>query len=235
MDYFDDARLVTVSLRNHKKQRRGDGRIITKLIGRVIGPASGQCFREHPRSQPHWYVSEHRINQETLDEYMSEVTLFKNWRSRRRQVKAVMNDRPDPEWEKILGSAMRLVTAGVDPDAGAETVADALAALGKQAKALKAAEYTSEKTKLVLCPHCAKKHEVELPAVDALAKTMAHTAKMIDETARLVQFVNGKPDSRPEIAGMDWLSLLSSEQVSEIMRWVEERKQLVGEAYGESR
>lgn len=135
------------------------------------------------------------------------------------------NDRPDAEWEQVLGNAMRLVTAGVDPDVGSETVADAMLALSKQAKALKAMDYSGGKTKRVECPHCFKGFEVDLPAPEQLAKTMAHTAKMIDETARLVQFVNGKPDSRMELPGMDWLSLLDSEKISQIMQWVEEKKQ----------
>jgi len=128
------------------------------------------------------------------------------------------------QWDKVLGDALRLVTAGVDPDLGSETVADALAALAKQAKALRATEYSGSKTKKVHCQECDAIFEVDLPAPEQLAKTMAHTAKMIDETARLVQFVSGKPDSRPEVQGMDWLSLLSSEQVATIMGWVEEKR-----------
>ena len=128
------------------------------------------------------------------------------------------------QWDKVLGDAMRLVTAGVDPDLGSETVADALAALAKQAKALKAVEYSGSKTKKVHCPDCDTIFDVELPAPEQLAKTMAHTAKMIDETARLVQFVSGKPDSRPELMGMEWLSLLKSEHVAQIQVWVEEAK-----------
>src|SRR3990167_11358673 len=114
------------------------------------------------------------------------------------------------QWDKVLGDALRLVTAGVDPDVGSETVADALAALAKQAKALRATEYSGSKTKKVHCVECDAIFEVELPAPEQLAKTMAHTAKMIDETARLGQFVSGKPDSRPEGQGVGWLSGLPS-------------------------
>lgn len=128
------------------------------------------------------------------------------------------------QYDKILGDAMRLVTAGVDPDLGSETVADALAALNKQAKALKAVEYTGNKTKKVHCPDCDTVFEVELPAPEGLAKTMMNTAKMIDETARLVQFVSGKPDSRPDFVGMEWLSLLPNEKIAQIQAWVEEAK-----------
>ena len=132
------------------------------------------------------------------------------------------------QWDRLLGDALRLVTAGVDPDVGSETVADAMAALRKQAKALKEAEYSGSKTKLVTCPSCEKKFAVDLPAYDLLAKTMAHTAKMIDETARLVQFISGKADSRPDVAGLgglEWLQVLTNEQVAQVQEWVRMQQQ----------
>lgn len=133
-----------------------------------------------------------------------------------------MNDRDSTFGDKLLGDALRLVTAGVDPELGSETVADALAALNKQAKALKAADYTSGKIKKVKCA-CGETIEVELPSYESLAKTMAQTAKMIDETARLVQFTNGRPDSRPEVAGMpvDVLKSLTDAQLTQVYQWVE--------------
>ena len=132
------------------------------------------------------------------------------------------------QWDKLLGDALRLVTAGIDPDVGSETVADAMAALRKQAKALKETEYSGSKSKLVTCPTCEKKFAVELPAYDLLAKTMAHTAKMIDETARLVQFMSGKADSRPDLAGLgglEWLQVLTDEQVAQVQAWVRVQQQ----------
>lgn len=133
-----------------------------------------------------------------------------------------MNDRDSTYADKLLGDALRLVTAGVDPDLASETVADALAALAKQAKALKAVTYESEKSKQVKC-ECGLSVEVMLPNASELAKTMAQTAKMIDETARLCQFVSGKADSRPDLAGMpvDILKALSNEQLAQVMTWVE--------------
>ena len=133
-----------------------------------------------------------------------------------------MNDRDSAFADQILGQAMRLVTAGVDPDLASETVADALGALAKQAKALKAITYESEKVKRVTC-ECGAVVEVALPNAEALAKTMAQTAKMIDETARLTQFVSGKADSRPEVAGLpvDVLKALTDSQLQQVMQWVE--------------
>jgi hypothetical protein len=126
--------------------------------------------------------------------------------------------------DKLLGDAMRLVTAGVDPDLASETVADALGALSKQAKALKAVDYPSETIKKLTC-ECGKIHEVKLPNHVDLAKAMAQTAKMIDETARLTQFCSGKADSRPDLgmgAGLpvDVLRALTNEQLQTVMGWI---------------
>lgn len=133
-----------------------------------------------------------------------------------------MNDRDSTYADQLLGDALRLVTAGVDPDLGAETVADALAALAKQAKALRAVEYPSERVKRVTCV-CGESVEVTLPNAESLAKTMAQTAKMIDETARLVQFCSGKSDSRPDRGGLplDLLKVLTTAQLTEVMAWVD--------------
>jgi hypothetical protein len=141
-----------------------------------------------------------------------------------------MNDREAAyaATDKLLGDALRLVTAGVDPDMGSETVADAMAALAKQAKALRAVDYKSEFTKRAVgtC-ECGKKVAVEvlLPNHTDLAKTMAQTAKMIDETARLVQFCSGKADSRPDLGmggglPVDVLRALTNEQLQTVMGWI---------------
>src|SRR5690349_19224122 len=134
-----------------------------------------------------------------------------------------MNDRDSAYTDQLFGSALRMVTAGVDPDLGAATVQDALLALAAQAKALKNVKYESEKCKTVKC-ECGLSIDVLLPNHEALAKTMAQTAKMIDETARLVQFCSGKSDSRPEIAGagIDILKALTDPQLQQLMTWVEQ-------------
>ena len=141
-----------------------------------------------------------------------------------------MNDRDSTYADKLLGDALRLVTAGVDPELGSETVADALAALAKQAKALRAVEYASTKTKRVKCA-CGEIVEVELPNHESLAKTMSQTAKMIDETARLVQFCSGKSDSRPDLSGLpiDVLKALTDDQVRTLIGWVEANGRQAGE------
>ena len=134
-----------------------------------------------------------------------------------------MNDRDSAYSDALFGSALRMVTAGVDPDLASETVADALGALSKQAKALKAVNYSSEAMKRVKCV-CGETVEVPMPNASELAKAMSQTAKMIDETARLTQFVSGKADSRPDLSGMpvDVLKALKDEQLAQVMAWVQE-------------
>lgn len=147
-----------------------------------------------------------------------------------------MNDRDSTYADKILGDAMRLVTAGVDPELGSETVADALAALAKQAKALRDSTYETVRTKRVKyqCSSCNEDGytEVEVSNHAELAKTMAQTAKMIDETARLVQFCSGKADSRPDVAGLpvDILRALTNDQLQQVMTWVETSSRANSEA-----
>ncbi len=142
-----------------------------------------------------------------------------------------MNDRDSAYTDKLWGDALRMVTAGVDPELGSETVADALAALAKQAKALRAVEYSSEKCKTVTC-ECGLSQEIALPNAESLAKTMAQTAKMIDETARLVQFCSGKSDSRPDLGSgvpVDILKALTDPQLQQLMGWVESNGRLLAE------
>src|SRR3990172_4039138 len=158
----------------------------------------------------------------SVSTHPSEIPIVIHVQHRRETCEAAMNDRDSTYADKLLGDALRLVTAGVDPELGAETVADALAALAKQAKALRAVEYNSEKIKVIKC-ECGLNIDVPLPNAESLAKTMAQTAKMIDETARLVQFCSGKSDSRPDLGGLpvDVLKALTDVQLRTVMDWVE--------------
>lgn len=146
---------------------------------------------------------------------------------------AAMNDRESAYSSKsliaksmdmgeVLEQATRLAFGGVDPDLASQVTSSALQALDKQAKTLAAVQYSPEKIKRVPCPQCKAQVEVELPNFDALAKAMAQTAKMIDETARLTQFVQGKADSRPEAAGLpvDVLKALKDWQLKQVLEWV---------------
>lgn len=134
-----------------------------------------------------------------------------------------MNDR-DSAYTQMFDMAIQLANGGVDLSKASETVGDCLSALQAQAKALAAVEYASSKEKIVKCLHCFKSFPVSMPAHAELSKTMANTAKVIDETARLVHFTSGKPDSRPDLGGglpTDVFKALTNDQLTQIAQWVE--------------
>ncbi len=118
---------------------------------------------------------------------------------------------------EVLAGAINELSGGVNLEAGTNAVNSALEALQKQAKALAKAEYDTTKPELV-------------------GRTFAYTAKVIDETMRLIAFTKGGPDSRVEqtqtaaeqkaLDGM--LQGLTAEQFEEFCRWRKEAKE--GEA-----
>lgn len=131
----------------------------------------------------------------------------------------IQNDR-DSTFTDQFDAAIAVANGGINLDVASETVQDTLLALSKQAKALAASEYVGEKDKTVSCPECKCSFSVKVSAVIDLSKTMANTAKVIDETARLIQYTNGKPDSRPEHQGLDWLKGLTNEQLAIVQGWM---------------
>ena len=134
----------------------------------------------------------------------------------------MQNDRASAFTDQF-DAAIAVANGGIDLDVASETVTETLRALSKQAKALAACEYAGEKDKMVSCPECQCKFQVKVSAVMDLSKTMANTAKVVDETARLVQYTNGKPDSRPEVKGLDWLQGLTNDQLAIVQGWMSER------------
>ena len=115
---------------------------------------------------------------------------------------------------QVLDSAIGELTGGVNLEAGTNAVNSALEALQKQAKALSKAEYDTTKPELV-------------------GRTFAYTAKVIDETMRLIAFTKGGPDSRveqtqtvAEQAAMDKiLAALTDEQLVQMRQWRKENKE----------
>jgi hypothetical protein len=63
---------------------------------------------------------------------------------------------------------------------------------------------------------------------DVAAKTATHLAKAIDETARLIELTQGRPDSRQNSDLSEILPLLTNEQFNTLFQWVEEAKQKRG-------
>ena len=60
---------------------------------------------------------------------------------------------------------------------------------------------------------------------DVAAKTATHFAKAIDETARLIELTQGRPDSRQNTGLSEILALLTNEQLATLWQWVEEAEQ----------
>jgi len=114
---------------------------------------------------------------------------------------------------EVIDSAISELSGGVNLEAGSKAVNFALQALEKQAKALAQADYADTKPELV-------------------GRTAAYTAKLIDETTRLIAFTKGGPDSRvetqatqAEAAAMDKLfSEYSNDQLAQMRHWRKENR-----------
>ena len=124
--------------------------------------------------------------------------------------------------ETMLDDTLRVLCGGVDSDKAAHIVEDALDALARQVSTLKGLGISKElhKTK---CPSCSKAISIEIPVrPESLARSISLTAKMIDDTARLIHFTQGRPDSRTGSGQSDWLKSLTNEQFAQVQVWVEE-------------
>lgn len=120
-----------------------------------------------------------------------------------------------------LAALMRDSSDGLDLQQIRETLSDTLTALSKQAKALAAADYAADRSKEAACPKCRAKFAVALPFNPTdVARAQAHSAKVLDETFRLLRFAQGQADSRPDTGG-DWLRALSAEQLKIVQGWIE--------------
>ena len=60
---------------------------------------------------------------------------------------------------------------------------------------------------------------------EVAAKTATHLAKAIDETTRLIELTQGRPDSRPNGGLSELLPLLTDEQFRTLGQWIEEAEQ----------
>ena len=105
---------------------------------------------------------------------------------------------------KVLRGAMDDVGGTtIDADTASEAIQAALESLKKQALLLKDADYSKLDPK-------------------SLSQTLAYTAKMVDEVTRLLEFAQGRADSRPDLGLQSFLEVLSDEQVRILETWVKE-------------
>lgn len=114
--------------------------------------------------------------------------------------------------------------AGLDLKTTNRAVDYAVVALMKQAKSLSEMDYDTRSVKTD-CPECGHKVTLTVEGGDpqVISRSLSHTSKMLDDVTRLREFAQGKADSRPERAE-EWLKLLSSEQFSTVMGWLEAAK-----------
>lgn len=110
--------------------------------------------------------------------------------------------------DSVIHEALITASGGLDLEMAGRALQDALEALAAQAAALKKAKYEPE--------------DGNIPW-HAIARSMTHTAKMIDGIARLLQFAKGQPDSRPDLRA-GFLASLTDEQITQIEEWVQENK-----------
>lgn len=134
----------------------------------------------------------------------------------------------DPD--ELLRTAINALAGGVDVEKAHETIDDILSGLREAAKSFKAMNFQTDEV-AVMCPQpgCKCKFMVTIPIKpETLAKAMSHAAKVIDETARLTQFVEGKADSRPDVGGVGTLasvlSGLKAEQLQTVLGWLAENE-----------
>lgn len=130
-----------------------------------------------------------------------------------------------PEGDKVIEYAQRPLTEALSEGSAKEILKTNIEVLKKQAEALAKANY-EKSSKSVECPHCEKKFKVEIPAsFDAVARSMAYTTKVVDEIARLMSFIQGGPDSRPDLGLGAIFEALTDEQLAMVQGWVKENKE----------
>ncbi len=115
---------------------------------------------------------------------------------------------------EVIAGAINELAGGIKLEAGTNAVNYALEALEKQAKVLAQAKYDTTKPELV-------------------GRTAAYTAKLIDETTRLIAFAKGGPDSRIETQAAaaeqaaieEMLRGFTFEQLAQMQQWRKENKE----------
>lgn len=137
-----------------------------------------------------------------------------------------MAKRPLEYGDELQELAVRPLRVALDDSRIQDILRSNLEALEKQATALRKADY-EEKTVTADCV-CGEKVHVKVPvSFDSVAKAAAYTTKVIDEVSRLMSFVRGGPDSRPDMGDSSLLESLTDEQLDQVQEWVKENRQVV--------
>jgi len=116
--------------------------------------------------------------------------------------------------DMISEELLKDATGGVDRDKVYEAITDSIEALKKQAQALKDATYPIDK-------------------FEQVSKAMAHTSKVVDGLARLLELLKGNADSRPDAGYGAILEVLEPHQLDIVKAMVDENRRKA-EAAGET-
>ena len=111
----------------------------------------------------------------------------------------------------VIEKAMEQATNGLSRNEASKAIKDALEGMSKLA-----ARFKGEGD---------KGYEQVKPS--DIPKNLSYMAKMIDEISRLMQLLDGKPDSRPQFqaaAMQEILSVFTDEQIRILQRWRKENQ-----------
>jgi hypothetical protein len=108
--------------------------------------------------------------------------------------------------DRVIAKAMEEATHWMESGEAIEAVNSAIKALNAVSGYLAKCDFSSMKPEVA-------------------AKTATHLAKAIDETARLIELTQGRPDSRQNTGLNELLPLLTNEQFQTLWQWIEEAEQ----------
>ena len=141
--------------------------------------------------------------------------------------------------DPILVQADIIITNQAEAEKG---IINALVAFKKQSQALRDADYSTKLTARQLRlklemkkPEFARRLGIDEDQLDRweneglepnqIAHTMAFTGKVIDQIYRMLEFANGRADSRPDVLNLaDMLMYLDGDQFDTFQKWVEAGK-----------
>lgn len=118
------------------------------------------------------------------------------------------------EEDSLIKTAMVMANGGFDHDLAGGVIRPALEALKEQSELL------LEETR-----HLKEKQKGNRDiTIEQIGRAIKATSAMVDELTRLMAFVDGKPDSRMEIAGSDILAGLTEDQINQVQIWLTENE-----------
>lgn len=120
----------------------------------------------------------------------------------------------DPHMTERLGELQRKqsMIEFPNPQDAWDALSNSVQTMKKVSRALLDADYDGN-----FCEACQRKG----PSPESLAKTLSYVAKTVDETTRLLEFAQGRADSRPDTGLADLMKLLTAEQWQTFQSWIQ--------------